>query len=144
MSPGEPCGYAEDGEGRGEEGGEGGGDGGGGGVESSLVKRQQHVEDGGGGKAGNVGGVSCAIFRNRILNRGDSKHVVEWCNRGGVESAADATNSDVLGNLQNLSEGFGGSMGPGRKAIEEDREGDGMEDSAPVVEVDAVHRVAEQ
>jgi len=69
---------------------------------------------------------------------------VQWLDRGSAKRAADLTHSDVLSNLEDADEGFRCTMRPHGETIEQNWEGDGMEDEAPVVEVNSSNRVAEE
>jgi len=79
------------------------------------------------------------ILRNCKLDGGDGKHVMKGFNRHGAKSAADFLYSDILGDLENADEGFWGTVGPYREAIEEDRESESVKDKAPVVEVNPAY-----
>ena len=91
-----------------------------------------------------MGSVGRMVLCDCVFDRWDRKHVVKRFNRGGTKSAANATDSNVLGDLQDVYQGFGGSMGPDQETIQEDGESDGMENCLPTMEIDATYRVAEQ
>jgi len=48
-------------------------------------------------------------------------------------------NSDILCNLEDTDDGFGGTVRPDRETIQEDWERDGVEDEVPVVEVNPMY-----
>jgi len=57
--------------------------------------------------------------------------------RCGAKGAADFAYSNILGNLEDADEGFWCAVRPHRETVKKYWEGDGMEDYAPVVEVDS-------
>jgi len=69
---------------------------------------------------------------------------MERLNRCGAEGAADLSYGDILSNLEDVDQGFRGTVGPHREAIEEDRESKSVEDKAPVVEVNSMNGVAKE
>ena len=102
MRPHESSRNAEGRERRGEEGGERGGNGMGGGVKGSRVEGGEGAKDGSWGQARQVLSECRAIFCDGVFNWGNGQHVMEWPDWGSAEGAADATNGNVLGHLEDL------------------------------------------
>lgn len=67
---------------------------------------------------------------------------MQQLDRGGAKRATDPLDSVVLGNLEGLDEVFQGLVRPQREAVQENWQNDGVEDAAPVVELESSDRVA--
>lgn len=51
-------------------------------------------------------GKGSTVFHNGVFNRRNREHVVKGLDRGGTKSAADASNSNILGHLEDVDMGF--------------------------------------
>ena len=99
VGPYKTSGNAKWWEGGGEKGGERSGDGDRGGIKGGGVMGGERVQEGSRGKLGQSNSECFPILGDRELDRGNSKHVMEWFNRGGMKGAADLANGDVLCDL---------------------------------------------